>query len=360
MRDFLAALAALSATVGAAQATEMNISQYVFRDINRNGVYEIGEGPLAGVPILLYQGEQDNIVEQSNLAGFTNFPMSDDPEDDPDISGPGPLEFRVVLPEGMEMTTGNPRQQTVARLLPDAPGGIIIDPPLPFMGLAPKLTITAGAEGVDGLTCESGGVSVAAEPVDDGFRCGVTQGVWTVRWALADGTEAQREVRVGNWPVRVPRPSGAVVQAEEDDLIVGFDNILYSENIEEVASGHGGVRWHNMVAVHRKFYGGWGYVNGTVSGQFAAYNSSGHPGRLYSEEPFDFIGAFVSVAWPTAMDAPLRIEAIRDGEVVASDEFHASNMMPVWFDAGWGAVDEVRISHETYWQVIIDDVRIGR
>ncbi len=360
MRVLVAASAAFLATAVFGHAGDMNISQYVFRDINRNGIYDIGEGPLAGVPVLLSQNGQDNIVEQSNLAGFTNFLMSDDAEDDPDISGPGVLEFQVVVPEEMELTTGNPRQSTTARLLADAPGGIVVDPPLPFMGLAPKLTITTGSEGVDGVTCLAGGDSVDAIRSDDVFRCDVVQGDWAVRWALSDGSIAERGVRIENWPVRLPVPSDMPVLAQEDDLIVGFDDILISENIEEVPSGHGGVKWHNMVATHRKFYGGWGYVNGTVSGQFAAYNSSGHPARLYSDEPFDFIGAYVSVAWPAAKRARLRIEALRDGEVVAWDEFYGSNLMPVWFEAGWGQVDEVRISHGTYWQVVVDDVRIGR
>lgn len=348
------AVVLMVALAAPAAAADMNISQFVFRDENRNGVYDVGEQPFAGAAVTLLQESRGAVVRESNLSGFTNFPMSAD-EEDKDITAPGPLTFRIVLPEGMELTTGNPSQGTVARFLDGSPGGIVVDPPLPFMGLAPKLTITSGAAGVERMTCDG----TPAERGEDGFVCDTGAGVFEVVWTLASGEERRRSVTVESWPVRVPLPTERVAVPSEGDGIARFDDILTSENIQEVASGHGGVNWHNWVAAHRKFYQGWGYVNGTVSGQFSAYNSSGHPARIWSDGRFDFIGGFFSVAWPRAMRDPVRIQAIRDGEVVAEDAFRASNLLPIWFDAGWADIDEIRISHDLYWQVVVDDMRFG-
>jgi hypothetical protein len=68
----------------------------------------------------------------------------------------------------------------------------------------------------------------------------------------------------------------------------------------------------------------------------------------------------VSVAWPSAMESSIRIEALRDGKVVAADTFVGSNLRPIRFDPDWKGVDEVRVSHGTYWQVILDDVTLRR
>jgi hypothetical protein len=344
--------------VSPAGASEMNISQFIFRDLNRNGVYDVGESPYAGIPVRLTRPGNAPVVRESNLAGFANFVMSDD---EGDITEPGPLEFVIEPPEGLEITTGNPRQHSEARRLDGSPAGIVIAPTLPFVGIAPALTIESSASGVETMICEGAGGTETAEvnATSGALSCAVSPGEWTITWTLQGGGTESRAVTVGGWPLRVPRPVPGI-SAGEQEATVRFDDILSSENIQEVPSGHGGVGWHNFVAAHHKFYEGWGYVNGTVSGEFSAYNSSGHPARIHSETPFDFLGATVSVAWPVAMNAPIRIEALRDGEVITADSFRGSNLRPIRFDPDWKGIDELRVSHGTYWQVIFDDVTLRR
>lgn len=360
MKQKIRALCALACLVATpALAREMNISQFVFHDTNRNGIFDLGERPFAGAAVFArFEGEVAD-VKNSNLSGFTNFAMSDD-EPDKDITRPGDWSFSVQPPKGFIISTGNPVQQTEIRPMSQAPGGFIADPPLPFVGLAPELTIEAGTDHADRLTCTRGDTQIEAaiDPDFGLFSCHVTSGTWNVAWHRNGTQVAQRTISVTEWPVRLPFPTGPIAQVRDRTTVVGFDDIIRSENIQEVAAGNGGIHWHNMVATHRKFYGGAGYVNSTVSGEFAAYNSSGHPARLYDDQPFDFIGAYVGVAWPTARKAPVRIQALRDGVVIAEDAFFASNFRPVWFDAGFSQINEIRITHDIYWQVIVDDVTL--
>lgn len=342
-----------------AVAGEMNISQFVFRDLDRNGRYDLGEGPYAGLPVRLIQTGRDPVVRNANLSGFANFVMSD--QDEGDILTPGPLEFVMEPPDGLEVTTGNLRQHSVAMALDGAPASLVIDPPLPFVGVAPILTIESGGPGVDAMTCSSGEATVEAriDAASGALVCAVSPGEWTVAWELENGGAVDRTVTVEHMPLRVPAPlAGEAVGVEV--AIASFDDILSSENIQEVPGGHAGMLWHNFVAAHRKYYEGWGYINGTSSGQFSAYNSSGHPARMFADAPFDVLGMTVSVAWPDATRIPVRIEAIRDGAVVAMDEFFGSNLRPIRFDPGWNGIDEVRVSHGTYWQVVVDDITVRR
>lgn len=355
----LALCASLAATQAAAENDQLNISQFVFRDLNRNGVYDVGEAPFAGIPVAFLPAEGAPATRFSNLAGFANFVMSaGDPE--VPVNAPGPAEVRIVVPPGLELTTGNPVQRTTVLDLPGSPAGVVIDPPLPFVGIAPTLTIESSGTLATSMRCVQGEVSAEArlDTLTGTLICDAAPGDWEVTWTLADGSEATRTVSVGAWPVRAAVPQIDRAEPAPDDIVLGFEDILVSENIEEMASGHGGVGWHNWVATHRKFYGGRGYVN-TAEGQFVIYNSSGHPARMFSDAPFDFIGARVGVAWEGALGFPVRFEALRDGEVVAWDEFYASQLRPLEFDAGWAGIDEVRTTHGGYWQVVLDDVRFG-
>lgn len=350
-------VAGILATViaGTGTAAEMNISQFVFRDTNRNGIYEAGERPFPGVEVRLEQDAAAPLTRTSNLAGFANFAMSSD--GDADIAAPGPVRFRVHVPDGFSLTTGSPSRQAVIRQVDGAPSGLAMTPALPFAGLAPELTIESGADGIASMTCDGGAGPVEARRAAGRLVCPVEPGTFSVTWRRFDGAAMSRTVEVGRWPVRVPAmsatPPGGTIRVES------FDDVIAGMAIVEMPSSHG-YRWHNMIAAHASFYGGWGYVNGTVSGAYSAYNSSGHPATLSSDRPFDFRGAFVSVAWPAAMDAPVRITAYRKGDVVAEDAFLASILRPVWFDANWRDIDRLVISHDRYWQVVVDDLTLSR
>ena len=279
---FAIAALLLSLCSGAVSAREMNISQFVFRDVNRNGIFDIGESPFAGAEVIARHTSDYWVAQNTNLAGFANFPMSDD-EPDKDITQPGEWQMSIVVPDGFELTTDNPVQTTQIEPMKQSPGGFVADPPLPFIGIAPVLTIEADIAPADRLTCANGITTIEATINTEfaRFSCRVGPGTWTVTWHQGIDEAAQRSVVVKDWPVRVPFPQIPVAAPGPDDEIVSFDDIIQSENIQEVQSGHGGVNWYNLIAAHRKFYSGWGYVNGTISGEFSAYNSSGHPARLY-------------------------------------------------------------------------------
>ncbi len=123
----------------------------------------------------------------------------------------------------------------------------------------------------------------------------------------------------------------------------------------EVPSGYGGLNWYNFVAMHERFTGGPGYINTTVSGEFIAYNSSGHPAIVSSDKPFDFVGAYFGVGWNDAEGETLLVKAWSGEQAAYEDRLVLSATGPVYFAADYRRVTRIEIRTEHYWQAAIDD-----
>jgi hypothetical protein len=112
------------------------------------------------------------------------------------------------------------------------------------------------------------------------------------------------------------------------------------------------------VVTHQKFYDGEGYVNTTVSGEFVAYNSSGHPVSISGKRPFDFIGGFFGSAWLRAEGQTLRIKGWRGAELVHDETIELSALGPVYFAADFNNITRLDFSTDRYWQFVCDDLEL--
>ncbi|TIW26792.1 MAG: hypothetical protein E5V81_05465, partial [Mesorhizobium sp.] len=55
---------------------QMNTSLLVFRDLNRNGLYDLGDRPMSRVAVELDRPNAGTIMRLTNAGGFANFRMS--------------------------------------------------------------------------------------------------------------------------------------------------------------------------------------------------------------------------------------------------------------------------------------------
>ena len=336
----------------------VNISVYVFRDINRNGVYDMGDRPMSGI-IVDARGNRKTLTTRSNMSGFANFEMSAS-DSSKDITFAGRYEFTLVPPPGWAVTTGNAVQVSDFELLPGSPADIVApEPPLP-VGLAPDLFIAgrvanAADQSVQAVTPAGEVLRVTAD--DQGrFEIPVTPGDWSLATAANAATGTARHVSVGNVPIVL----SLGIEAEEGGaakraVTVGFDD-LKSGSVFKVPSGYGGLDWYNFVMAHEKVYGVAGYRNNLMSGEFVAYNGSGHPASISSSAPFDFIGGFVGVSNMRAEGETLLITAWRDQSVVQEEAVTLSALGPVYFAADFLDVTRVEFRTEHYWQATFDDL----
>lgn len=337
----------------------INISRFVFRDLDRNGRYDLGERPYAGLDVELSGPGRTPVRRSSNIAGFANFRMALG-NTDRDINAAGALTFAAIAPPGWAITTSEKQADTMAIERPGSPGGLVVDPLLPLIGVAPELSISGRAEagarirlvGPDGKTGE-----VTAD-ADGRFSAPSTPGVWTVDWTPDNGAEDVRRIAVGQWAVFAARPLAAQPEARARAAVADFDALTPSDTLFEIPDGYAGVGWRNWVATHQKLYRGEGYINAAVSGEYVAYNSSGHPAKIHADKPFDFVGAFIGVAWPQGAKADIVVSAWRGEEKIAEERLRGRSEGAQWFDADWRGVTRVEFSHDNYWQIVLDDVTL--
>lgn len=339
---------------------ELNTSSFVFNDINRNGRYDLGDRAMQNVAVELGKPNGRTIVERTNSGGFANFKMSVAKRDRP-VVDPGHYSLRVAPPPGWSVTTDNAIQESDYAITPGAPADMVALRTTHPVGLAQELSISGQlppgavlrASGPDGATTdveteENGGFTIAAIPGD-----------WSIEVARkANGPTEHRSVTVGRAPVVMSTPA-ADGEPAPDPLptarSVGFDDLLQAPQVKEIPSGYGGLDWYNLVAMHQAFSGGPGYINTASSGEFIAYNSSGHPAEVSSATPFDFDGAYFGVGWDDAEGETLVLTAWRGSDVAYEDRIVLSSLGPVYFDADYRGISRLQIRTEHFWQATVDD-----
>lgn len=124
------AIASLLLTVfpGGALAQSLNVSDFVFRDMDGDGRYELEDFPYAGANLVARLN--DNIVTTtSNLNGFANFVMSDtDQGADFVESGSGVVTY--TPPPGMFISTARSSVPFEVVRVEGSIAGFAVDPPV--------------------------------------------------------------------------------------------------------------------------------------------------------------------------------------------------------------------------------------
>ena len=200
------------------------------------------------------------------------------------------------------------------------------------------------------------GESLEPEIADDGsFSFPASVGEWSVEARNArSGEVIEHRMTLDQAPARLS--TIAFGREEPEPLesaitLIDFEDVT-RKDIREMPNGVGGLSWWNFVCLEVDI----SYTNNAVSGYFVAYNSSGHPGRIYHDEPFDFEGGFFGVAWQRANGEWLRIQGWRGEEQVYEDWVRLSNLGPVWFDADYRGITRLDLQTEHYWQFVTDDL----
>jgi hypothetical protein len=331
----------------------LNISVFTFRDLDRDGKYDLGDLPMSGILVDAVSAELPDRTRRSNGSGFANFEMSAT-DLGSDIPLAGPYTFSVVVPDGWQVTTGNAVQESRFVLLPGAPADLFADPPPLPVGLAPDLTISGSvADGTKTLRATSpDGAATDVALVDGHFVLPAMAGQWTLAFDGGNGTFV-RTVEVKTAPV-VLSEAGRSASTSPIER-VDFEGLVPAE-VTKVPSGYHGLDWQNFVAAYWKFYRSEGYRNSLMSGAFVGYNGSGQPAEISSDTPFDFVGGYIGLGSLAAQGEQLRMLAWRGDELAYQEAISLSALGPVYFQADFIGVTRIEFRTAHYWQAIFDDL----
>lgn len=339
---------------------ELNISVFVFRDANRDGIYDLGDRPMSGIMVdAVGAGRVKTSV--SNASGFANFEMyASDPTGD--ITSAGTYTFETLVPPGWSVTTNNASQVTTFQLLPGAPADMVSIPPPRLVGLMPDLTISGRLSNpqTEVAARTPAGETVEISNAGGVFSVPVEPGAWSLEARTGTESHVIEGLAVEQTPLVL---SDAALRETEplkgNPVSVSFDDLI-GEGLLKIPSGYGGLRWDNFVATHQKFYDPEGYRNSVMSGEFGAYNGSGHPTAIFSDKPFSFEGGYFGASSLEAEGETLRIKAWRGDDLAYEEELTLSALGPVHFIAHFRDITRMDFSTAHYWQFVADDLRFDQ
>jgi hypothetical protein len=335
----------------------------------------MADHPMAGV-LFEVAGGGRTITRRTNKSGFGNFPMSVQ-DREKDIVNRGEYTFLAMIPSGWLLTTDNASQRSIFDIMPGAPADMVSSIPPQPVGLAQELTITGRVSKspeaalarppalgddsdrirVRAISAEGKQQEVAVDQTGS-FSFAVTPGDWTVVAENSVGDVlGNRQVEISVAPVLLATLLPNEAQREvKPRTLIGFDDLV-TMGIKEIPIGYHDLNWHNWVATHHKFYNGEGYVNTTMSGEFVAYNSSGHPVKISRERPFHFVGGYFGSAWlRQAEGETLRVKGWRDDVLAYDESIKLSALGPIYFSANFRNVTRLEFATRHYWQFVCDDL----
>ncbi len=343
------------------------ISCFAYRDDNRNGLYDMADRPYGGLVVEIERPDGILVQAQSNISGFANFDMAFGNEEKGQIFEAGVHKAKALPPNGWVITSDAGSQEIEFVERPNAGGRMIATKNCVPMGVAPVLFIggsvrRSAPDQKISATATRGNAAAVELALDElgNFHHTVEPGHWTVRLEdQATGKHVERKVEVKRHPVVLSKITdfSQPEAAPGPVTTVSFDDLTSSDSLYEIPSGYGGLFWGNWIATHHKFYRGYGYVNATISGEYIAYNSSGYPAVMHSDAgtSFDFVGTYISVAWPRAEKDFIFAKAWRGDELVHADRLRLVTSGAIYFQANYHGITKLEFTSGNYERIVLDD-----
>jgi len=347
------------------------VSCFAYRDDNLNGKYDMADRPYAGLYVEISRPDGSIASNNANIAGFTNFHVGRGVPDEAEFFEVGSHSVEAFPPAGWKITSDmspNESLNTVADL--NVGGKMTLTPPCAHIGVGADIQVSGMVAlgddfGHSDVSLKISGSNAQERDViissSGQYRFPSEPGQWQLTATnKKTGAQTLREFQVDLASVVLSEISFEASPSPRtgENITINFDDVTTSDTLYEIPSGYYGLDWLYWVSTHNKFYGGWGYINGAISGEFIAYNSSGFPGSFASKEGFDFIGSYLTAAWPRGEQDSVIVRAWRGGELVHEDRVAISPAGPVYFAADYRNVEKVEFHLENRERIVIDDISI--
>lgn len=123
-----------------------------------------------------------------------------------------------------------------------------------------------------------------------------------------------------------------------------FDDISLGSEAP-IPNGYGGFNWSNMYYLNSASYSiqNSGYVRGTVSGDYVAFNAFANPGdvlAISSGDTFDFNSTYLTAAWNH--DLNINVQGYLNGSLVYNQTVVVSDDASTLFNFNYLGIDQLK------------------
>lgn len=332
------------------------LSSFSFLDMNGNGEYDLEDKPLANIPIGLLDEDGEIIeIKHTNIDGYVNFYGSSRREQEHSIREPGTYTLRVFPPQQLKLTTDSLTQHIDVDYLEGSIGGLFAKTNPKISGFKRNLKISGPAVHAEEVAISSpSGEQYSVYKSDNRFETVVDKGKVNLK---IGGLE--KEITVSDVSIQLSDRALKTSDAMTSNVTVNFDDLISHKGVLRIPNGYHGLDWNNWVLTEKRFYAAEGYQNGNISGDYVAYNSSGHPASISRKDSFDFIGGYFSVSYGVAEGEGLEIKAYNGDELKYQDVVELSSYAPVYFKADYKGITKIEFKTNHYWQAIADNLEFG-
>ncbi len=128
------------------------------------------------------------------------------------------------------------------------------------------------------------------------------------------------------------------VVASAGATVLTFDDVSATAQDAYIPDGYGGLNWGNMALIHQDMHPVSGYNNGTVSGDYTAFNPYSRV-EIVSDGFFDFNGAYLTGAWNNGLN--IEVTGLFGGTELYNTTVVVDADGPTWFDFNYKGIDEL-------------------
>jgi hypothetical protein len=137
-------------------------------------------------------------------------------------------------------------------------------------------------------------------------------------------------------------------------MVLTFDDVSATATYEQIPGAYGGLDWQNMYVQNRNQSSvqGSGYVSGTVSGDYTAFNGFASAATVH-DGAFNFVGAYFTSAWLPTLQ--IQLDGYENGALKYSTVVTANQTGPTWFTLNYDGIDTLRFTSLSNSQFAMDN-----
>jgi len=121
-----------------------------------------------------------------------------------------------------------------------------------------------------------------------------------------------------------------------------FDDASTTNYHQTLDTNYGDLNWDNFGIINKDAALDSGYDNGTVSGNYSAFNKFGKTSGISSDQVFNFEGVYLTSAWNNNLD--ISVKGFLGDDELWSSNINVDTDTATWFDFDFTGIDSLEFA----------------